>query len=280
MLYHVAKIKLNSSVLALEPPKISVIIPHYDMSSFLPQAVKSVVQQDYKDVELIIIDDGSSEPIKPDNLPDKRIDVNLIRTHHMGKPAAVNRGFREASGNYLVILDADDQLAERSLSKRAEALKNGADLCIGSFSVKYDGEIQSHRMVKELSKKPNKDIIHQLLSSIISPIHQNTMMFSRDLLERVGGMDPQMLRGQDKDLAIRLLQKSTSLAFIDEPVYLYNRYDRPLKKRLWNRCVGIKYKLITICRHVEGQRKIWYLSWNLVIEAAKLVHDIFGVYKK
>ncbi len=252
------------------------------MTEYLPSAIQSVTIQDYEDIELIVVDDGSDHEITKNQIPnDKEIDFTLIEIEHGGKPVAVNRGFDESTGEYLVILDADDRLPKNSLSKRLENLNNQkTDLCIGSFEVWYNEEIKSRRLLSDIDQVSNRDITKSLLTSIISPFHQNAMMFSRDLLDRVGGMDPAMKRGQDKDFAIRLLQESDNQVYIDEPVYIYNRYDRPLFRRLYNRCIGMKYKLIIINRYTKGWRKATYLAWNIVVETAKLIHDIFGVYKK
>lgn len=268
--------------MAKQPPKISVIIPHYNMTDYLSQAVESVASQDYEDVELIVVDDGSEEEITKDQITNNhKINFKFIEIDHGGKPVAVNRGFDEATGEYFVILDADDRLPERSISQRVNNLQaQQADLCFGSFEVWYNGETKSRRLLSDIGRKSSKHIIRSLLTSIISPFHQNTMIFSRDLLYRVGGMDPAMKRGQDKDFAIRLLRESNNEVFINDPVYIYNRYDRPLSRRLYNRCAGMKYKLIIINRHTEGWRKAAYLVWNVIVETAKLIHDLFGVYKK
>jgi glycosyltransferase involved in cell wall biosynthesis len=252
------------------------------MTDYLPEAVESVVSQDYEPIELIVVDDGSREKITKDKITNSnKIDLKLIEIEHGGKPVAVNRGFDEATGEYLIILDADDQLPGQSLSQRVNNLQtHQADLCIGSFEVRYNEETQSRRLLSDISHKSDKHIIRSLLTRILTPFHQNAMMFSRELLDRVGKMDPAMQRGQDKDFAIRLLRVSNNEVFIDDSVYIYNRYDRPLSRRLYNRCAGIKYKLIIIDRHTEGWRKGVYMVWNTIVETAKLIHDLFGVYKK
>jgi glycosyltransferase involved in cell wall biosynthesis len=252
------------------------------MHSSLPEAVKSVADQDYSNIELIVVDDGSRAGIYRSQLSGLGLTLKLLEIdHNKGKPSAVNRGFEAASGVYFTILDADDQLSPDSISKRISALQaDQADLCIGSFEVCYQGIVQSVRSVEKYAERNREYLKRYLLSTIISPIHQNTMLFSKRLLQRTGPMDPRMTRGQDKDFAIRLIQNSNTIAYVKEPVYRYYRYDRSLKKRITNRLIGMRYKLEVIYRYADSWRKGIYLLWGTAVEGAKFVHDLFGIYKK
>lgn len=262
-------------------PKVTVLIPHYNMSEFLQEAVQSVADQDYKNIELVVIDDGSDRKIDGDLLSDFTFEAKLVEIDHSGKPKAVNKGLEVSSGDYFTILDADDRLPPKSISHRITALENHeADLCIGSFEVLYDCKRQSVRPISNAVPKTKQEIIRDFLVSVISPFHQNAMLFSKSLLQRVGRMDPEMIRGQDKDFAVRLIKKSRQIAYLEKPVYIYHRYDRPFGGRIYNRITGTKYKLIVIHRYTKGVRKFGYLVWEIFIGTAKLIHDIFGIYKK
>lgn len=262
-------------------PKVSVLIPHYNMHDYLPNAIQSVANQDYPNIELIIIDDGSDHTLDQTQLSDIHIDYTFLEIDHSGKPQAVNNGFELATGDYFTILDADDKLPPKSILQRITALKNHkADLCIGSFEVHYDGSRQAVRSISYSIPKIKQEIIRDFLGSIISPFHQNAMLFSKELLQRVSGMDPQMLRGQDKDFAVRLIKSSKGIAYVKTPVYIYNRYHRNFSRRIFNRVVGTKFKLIVLNRHLKGIRKLVYLIWETCIGLAKLAHDVFGIYKK
>lgn len=266
-------------------PKVSVIIPHFNMHDFLPFAVESVVSQTYGNIELIIVDDGSCRAIDQNQLSSegqtgKYFDLKFFSVKHGGKSKAVNKGFRKATGAFLTILDADDQLPENSISIRMEAMRHeGADLCIGSFESHADGAVKSKRETMAFDELDNDAIIRKLLTQVISPFHQNAMLFSRELMEQVGNMDPKMLRSQDKDFAVRLLQESRHTTLIPKSVYIYNRYHRPVKVRLWNRLLGMKYKMLVISRYSSRWKKLVYLCWGALVGGAKLVHDLFWSYR-
>lgn len=252
------------------------------MADRLPAAVASVLNQDHKNVELIIVDDGSKKSVNSNKLsiPDE-IEHFIIHSKHSGKPKAVNQGFEIASGDYLVILDADDELTKSSLSDRLQKLrKQQADLCIGSFETRYQGKRQRLRTVERFRKYSKQRLISTFLLRIISPFHQNSMMFSSRLLKRVGGMNPKMMRSQDKDFAIRLIQQANRIVFLETSTYIYNRYARPFNTRIFNRCVGIKYLLQVTYRNTSGWQRSGYLTWISLVQIAKLFHDLFGVYKR
>lgn len=262
-------------------PKVSVIIPHYNMHALLPGAVASVARQSYDNIELIIVDDGSEQPVSVKQRATAELALKVVEIAHGGKPKAVNRGLQEATGSFVAILDADDRLPKDSLLQRTTAMKQaGADLCIGSFEVWYDGRYRSVREVDQLQGLSRNAIVRKLLTDIIAPLHQNAMLMKWNLVERAGSMDPQMIRGQDKDFAVRLLKHSTQTAFIADPVYIYNRYDRPFFRRIHNRMMGLRFKLKIIKGYVCGWRRITYLGWALLVGAAKWIHDLFGIYKR
>ena len=92
-------------------PKVSVIIPCYNLGQYLDEAVESVLSQTYQDFEILVVDDGSTEPATRALLADyRRPGTRLIHTAHGGLAAARNLGIASAAGEYLCALDADDRL--------------------------------------------------------------------------------------------------------------------------------------------------------------------------
>ncbi|KAB8317807.1 glycosyltransferase family 2 protein [Tolypothrix campylonemoides VB511288] len=117
--------------------KISVIIPVYKVEKYIAATVESVLAQTYKNFELLIIDDGS---------PDKSIEIcqqftdnriRIIRQENRGVAAARNTGIRNAQGEYLAFLDADDLWTPEKLAKHIEHLENspavGVSFCRSAF---------------------------------------------------------------------------------------------------------------------------------------------------
>src|SRR5689334_22074802 len=92
-------------------PRISVIVPCYNLGAYLAEAVDSVLAQTFQDFEIIVVDDGSDEPETQAIVGGfTRPRTRVLRTAHAGLAAARNLGIAEARGEYLSALDADDRL--------------------------------------------------------------------------------------------------------------------------------------------------------------------------
>ncbi|MBI5254423.1 glycosyltransferase family 2 protein, partial [Candidatus Falkowbacteria bacterium] len=102
---------------------ISVIVPVYNRIDALKRALDSIANQTYKDVEVIVVDDGSSEKLQIQNYKfQNNIPVLLLKQENMGAPAARNRGLAEAKGEYVIFWDADVIAAPQMLEKLKQAL--------------------------------------------------------------------------------------------------------------------------------------------------------------
>jgi hypothetical protein len=109
---------------AANPPLVSVVIPVYDGARFLPEAIACVLAQGYPCVEIIVVDDGSTDDVA-DVVAQLPVDVRFFRQDNAGPAAARNRGIRDASGDYLAFLDVDDLWPPDTLRSLAATL--GAD---------------------------------------------------------------------------------------------------------------------------------------------------------
>ena len=114
--------------------KVSVIIPVYGVEKYIAATVQSVLEQTYKEFELLIIDDGSpdqSVEVCQQFLTDSR--VRIIRQENRGVCAARNTGIRHAQGEYLAFLDGDDLWLPEKLEKHFNHLENSSNVGV-SFS--------------------------------------------------------------------------------------------------------------------------------------------------
>jgi len=102
---------------------ISVIIPHFNQTQFLQYAVDSIIQQTYPASEIIVVDDGSTESLKP-FLASHGHYIKLIHQNNAGSSAARNRGIKEAKGEFVAFLDADDIWHAEKLALQIQFLAN------------------------------------------------------------------------------------------------------------------------------------------------------------
>lgn len=106
-------------------PLISVIIPCYNHGQHLPESIKSILEQDYKNFEILVVDDGSAQPVE--NIVSRFNLVRYIFQNNQGLPAARNTGFTHCKGEYIVFLDADDILYPGGLEANLRVLSDNAD---------------------------------------------------------------------------------------------------------------------------------------------------------
>jgi glycosyltransferase involved in cell wall biosynthesis len=213
-------------------PKISVVIPSYNHAAFITEAVNSVLNQSEPDLELIVVDDGSTDRSLSvlSGFSDSRLRV--FSQTNQGAHAAINRGLREASGNYLAILNSDDAYHPNRLEKMVRLLKaNPLVGLAGSYieimdvqgkgsGVKHGYEdcppwILDHA---ERSFRAGGDLRAALLTENYLATTSN-YVFPRPWYERVGGFRP-LRYTHDWDFALRMARVA-QLALLPEPLVRY-----------------------------------------------------------
>ena len=128
---------------------VSVIIPAFNAAAYLGEAIRSALTQDFPEIEILVIDDGSAD----DTLSvagQFGEAVRIIAASHRGLAAARNRGISEARGGLLLHLDADDVLTEGSISARVKIFNSGVDIVVGQFECFLTPELRGdlrHRFV-------------------------------------------------------------------------------------------------------------------------------------
>ena len=201
---------------------ISVIIPTYNRAHLIKRSAQSVLNQTYKNLELIIVDDGSTDNTKEviDSLNDERI-VYVKQENH-GVSSARNTGINVANGKYIAFQDSDDIWHSDKLEKQINTLKqNNADIVFCKI-FKHGNIIK-----RVVSKKFKAGFLPKNILPIdIFPqtILGKTIIFKNDLF------DINLLELEDFELLLRI-QKKYSIYCIDEPMVDYCAQDDSLSKR-------------------------------------------------
>ena len=105
------------------PPRVSVVIPCFNLGALVHEAIDSVLAQTFQDVEIVVVDDGSTDDATRRTLADlDRPKTRVVRSENRGLSAARNLGIRESGGGYICSLDADDRLAPECLERGVQLL--------------------------------------------------------------------------------------------------------------------------------------------------------------
>jgi len=203
-------------------PLVSVVMPARNSARWLDQAIESVARQTLSDLELLVIDDGSSDET-PEILNDwSRRDsrIRVSRQHDLGLVAALNYGLIEARGSLLARLDADDVSAAKRFECQVQAMEKNPNVgLLGSWAQRIDehGRPQGRLM---------PETRHEKLIEILTrgnPFIHSTIMLRTEIARRLGGYRAAFEAAEDYDLWLRM-SEVTQLANVAEPLVYYRRH--------------------------------------------------------
>src|SRR5690554_5671170 len=184
-------------------PLVSVVIPTYNRSKELARAIKSVLNQTYQNFEILVIDDGSEENLRVvcDSFNDQRIKF-LRNDTHTNANVARNRGIKEAQGEYIAMLDSDDEYLPHHLSRRIEKMSEwGCDGIFGSAILRQN---ETEQLYLSRPRKDNEKMSDYLLGTggATTPSHFYKRNSALDIL-----WAESLNRHQDLDFSIRFAAK-------------------------------------------------------------------------
>jgi glycosyltransferase involved in cell wall biosynthesis len=217
--------------------KFSIVIPSYNHAQFIRKAVYSVLTQTLTDLELIVVDDGSMDDTLAvlSTISDSRLTV--ISQSNQGAHAAINRGLKEAKGDYLSILNSDDFYHTQRLEKSLAVLDGNPQIGIVSSYIQIVDENDKNLGIKhgykdcppwllenpERSFRADNDLKAALLTENYLSTTSN-LVFPRPWLERVGEFRP-LRFAHDWDFALRMTRMA-EVVLLPEPLLSYRVHQR------------------------------------------------------
>jgi glycosyltransferase involved in cell wall biosynthesis len=182
-----------------ERPRVSVVIPTYNRADVVGRAILSVLAQTEEDLELLVVDDGSTDTTRDVILGFDDERVEYLSGNHEGAAAARNAGARSATATWLTFLDSDDTAAPDWLaSLLAETSVEGTALVSCGYTERIEGTEDILRLRMPHMASPSVGPIVELIST------GGSYMLRRDLFVQVGGFDPRQAAAQHQELALRL----------------------------------------------------------------------------
>lgn len=193
--------------------KVSVIIPCHNQGETLLETLNSVEAQTFRGFEVIVVDDGSTDPTTRDILGElKKSETRVVHTSNQGLAAARNNGIREANGKYILPLDADDRIGPAYLEKAAAVLDAIPDVGIVYCRAETFGEVRGPWKIPEYSLE------QMLLDNIIFC----SAMFRKEDWQQAGGYDTNMTYGwEDYDFWLSLIERGVGVYQIPEVLFFY-----------------------------------------------------------
>lgn len=235
-------------------PEISVIIPSYNSEKHIAETIASILGQTFKDIELIVVDDGSTDRT-PSIVSSFGAPVRLIEQANAGVCAARNRGLSEAQGHFICFMDHDDYWFPDKLARQIEAFKTRpeAGVVYSSFinwHAEEDGRFpppDSFELMEtadEIDPEFSGWIYHLLLLDCW--MLTSTAMFRTEALEKCGSFDEDLPFSEDWDLWLRMAREYPMIK-LQRPTTLYRQH-----KQQGNRVVrDVDYRSSLLTQAVE-----------------------------
>ena len=216
-----------------ELPLVSIVIPTYNRSSFLLQAVESILSQTWKNVEIVIVDDGSTDDTR-EVLAPYMGRIRYIYQSNSGRPSCPrNVGIRNAAGKYIAFLDSDDIMDPRKIEMQVRFLEKNPEvgMVFTDFSTFAHGRAVSqsftssgHTPFVQLPKTqvgPNQYILSAEACDCLTldnPIGTPSVVARKEVFARIGTFDESLRWSDDIDMWFRIAEKFR-LGYIDLPLF-------------------------------------------------------------
>lgn len=241
-------------------PLVSVIIPSYNHEIYIEKSLRSVLEQTYKNIEIIVIDDGSKDNTV--NLL-KELQKNnhfiLESQENMGVCKTLNKAISISKGKYIAILASDDYWDLTKIEKQVKVLETTKD---SEFCFTQALEFDSNTN-KKIKIFPKKTLSGDVLNSIFIRQHvpAGSMMFSKKLFEKLNGFD-ETLKEEDWDFVIRSAA-NTKFVGINEPLFFYRSHETNIMKTRIRKEI-FKQKILLLTKNFNLVSPFrWYFTVSL-----------------
>lgn len=198
-------------------PIISVIVPTYNRSMYITRTLESVRYQEYRPIEIIVVDDGSTDDTLDIlneyklNHTENEFHIFIKSQENKGAPIARNVGLSLANGKYIQYLDSDDYIKKDKLSKQVKIAESTyADIVVCDYEREYENGNREYFS----NKDPRSKVLHG------GSIHIITLLICSKVAKKIN-WDPRLISNQDVDYNIRLMMYTDNVKYIKESLCIY-----------------------------------------------------------
>ncbi|WP_282041194.1 glycosyltransferase family 2 protein [Winogradskyella flava] len=206
--------------------KVSIIIPSFNSKSFIEETLNSVYNQTYKNIEIIVVDDGSTDGSVEFVRSVSKENVRVVQNYRKGACAARNYGLDIASGDYIQFLDADDVLSSSKIESQINlASKYGQDNIYSCGWSHFNNQIDTARYYKQDIDKDYSSAYTWLNDSWLGKGMGQTSIWltHRDLIKKAGLWDESLMINQDGEFFSRVIMNAKEIRFSEQGMVYYRK---------------------------------------------------------
>lgn len=215
-------------------PLTTVVIPTYKRPDSLNRAIDSILEQTYKNVEIIVVDDNFSgsvdRKITEELMKEYEDKVNIRYLQHssnLGGSTARNTGLKVAKGEYITFLDDDDEFSEVKIERQISCLENLDEswgCCYSAYRI-----VKSENSFQVSSESRSGDLYIEALMRTLFMGSGSNLLLRKSVVDEVEGYDESFVRNQDIEFLVRVLEKY-KIAYIDDELLLIHQEEREVKR--------------------------------------------------
>ncbi|MBA2559374.1 MAG: glycosyltransferase, partial [Propionibacteriales bacterium] len=209
-------------------PRLSVVVPVYNVESYLSACLDSLLAQSFTDLEVVVVDDGSTDGSSAiaERYVREHDRWRLIRTTNRGLGAARNRGVAEVRGEYLAFLDSDDLLPPHAYQLMVSTLQHsGSDFVVGSLELLVDGRLVEPRWIRRAHLQRRLGVTLEEMPPIMRNVFAWNKVFRRSFYERAGLSFPEGVRYEDQVAITEAYLRADAFDVVRRPVYIWRIRD-------------------------------------------------------
>lgn len=216
-------------------PIISIIVPIYNVGKYLPKCIESILNQTFKNFELILVNDGSTDNsgVVCDDYAKKDTRIKIIHKSNGGVSSARNAGLYVAKGEYIGFVDPDDYIDKNMYEKLYRlCIDNNSDIAICRFNREINRKIQNKESTEEIIELNNMEAMNELFKGNLYRFSLCNKLFSKKCFNDV--LFPEERIHEDLSTTYKLFANSKKAVYINYCGYIYVRRENSILTSTYN----------------------------------------------
>lgn len=261
----------------LKEKLVSIIVPMFNSEKYITTTLDSFVSQSYKNIEVIVVDDGSkdnsAEIVKEYAI--KKSKVRYIYQDNYGAPTARNLGLENSNGDYVIFFDSDDVMADRAVELFIKELeKTDSDLIIGDYKYINKNNLQIDSPTNPYFNEFINEFPTYELLAFLDPIPGNKM-YKKSFLINHNIIFDNVKIGQDLNFYLKAIGNEAQIALVSETALYYRVHEGSISKTYKKTITDI----VNSFKHIEKHQYNLFIKKPFIMPTLKYNHYTYQILK-